>query len=333
VVKAVATALLVLIGAALAVAGALAIVGQAASGAQPWDSELSDNMVFAKAIPFALGLGVAVGLFVPWGWIGRGILAVGFVFAVPTGVWQYLGGILSQAQPVPAGKILLDAAAPVPLYVFYRLHYVGGALILFSVAAYSASWWARSARRIWTPRGWRLGGLFRELPRAIRAAVARRYRLDGQPAAAGSAEFAYYEKIESFPYWESAIGLITITGLVKALRYVFPVPGPVLFVASTLHVAAMVAILILLLDRMRSIIANARRGPRVVLALLVLLWAAGNLVLSYFFVISAFGAHTATKEGLPAQAALLLGGVIVAILAAILAWQSVRAIGGRAAAG
>lgn len=330
--KVVAKWIVLLIAAALAVAGAMAIAAQSASGAQPWDSELSDNMMFAKAIPFALGLGIAAGLFDRWAFLGKWVLAVGFLLAVPTGIWQYLGGILSQRYPVPAGRILLDAAAPIPLYVFYRLHYIGGALILFSVAAFSTGWWVRSGRRVWTPRGWRLGGLLRELPRAIRAALARRYGLGGEAPRAGSTEFAYYEKIVSFPYWETAIGLITITGLLKALRYVLPVPGPVLFVASTLHVTAMVAILILLLDLMRSRIADVRLMARPVLALLVLLWAALNLVLSYFFVTSAVGAHTATKEGLPAQAALLLGGLIVAILAAILVWQSVRAIGGRAAA-
>jgi hypothetical protein len=49
------------LGLALTLAGLLGIAGQAFSGAQPWDGELSDNLIFAKAIPFALGLGVMVG--------------------------------------------------------------------------------------------------------------------------------------------------------------------------------------------------------------------------------------------------------------------------------
>ena len=54
--------LFVIAGLALAAFGVVTAVGQAASGAQPWSEELSDNFVFIKVLPFVLGLGVAVGL-------------------------------------------------------------------------------------------------------------------------------------------------------------------------------------------------------------------------------------------------------------------------------
>ncbi len=53
-----------------------------------------------------------------------------------------------------------------------------------------------------------------------------------------------------------------------------------------------------------------------------LLWAAVNVVIAYLFVTNAFVAKTAIKEGLPAQAALLLGGALIAVFAVTLAWQS-----------
>jgi hypothetical protein len=55
-----------------------------------------------------------------------------------------------------------------------------------------------------------------------------------------------------------------------------------------------------------------------------LLWAAVNVVLAYFFVTNAFVAKTAIKEGLPAQAALLLGGALIAVFAVALARQSLQ---------
>ena len=54
--------LVALVAIALAVSGAVATLGQAGSGAQPWDEELSDNFVFVKVIPFALALGLALGI-------------------------------------------------------------------------------------------------------------------------------------------------------------------------------------------------------------------------------------------------------------------------------
>jgi len=61
-------------------------------------------------------------------------------------------------------------------------------------------------------------------------------------------------------------------------------------------------------------------------AILELLWAAVNVVIAYLFITNAFVAKTAIKEGLPAQAALLLGGALIAVFAGTLAWQSLQII-------
>ncbi len=58
--------------------------------------------------------------------------------------------------------------------------------------------------------------------------------------------------------------------------------------------------------------------------LLALLWALANLVLSYFFLVSAFTAKTAAKEGVLAQLSLLVGGVLIAAFAVLLARQCFR---------
>ena len=59
---------------------------------------------------------------------------------------------------------------------------------------------------------------------------------------------------------------------------------------------------------------------KAVVALLGLVWAALNLALGLLMVPNAFLAKTAQHEGLPAQAALLLGGLLIAIFALLLAW-------------
>ena len=258
--------LVALVGVLLTLAGTAAIVGQKTSGAQPWSSELSDNIVFAQAIPFAMGAGVIVGIvmgraggrtarrksdgairrFGPGTAMLHWVTSLGLLLALPTGMWQYLGGIL-------------DATAPIPLYLIYRVHYIGAALILFSTAGFLTDWWLTGDRSLLVPKGQWIGhlrGLAHELPRPVGGALAAVLGLDMKPRAPEAGQFTFYEKVVSFPTWTFVIALITITGLVKALRYVYPVPGPVLFWASTLHVAAMVLIAIKLLDHIRYTLAR-----------------------------------------------------------------------------
>jgi len=58
--------------------------------------------------------------------------------------------------------------------------------------------------------------------------------------------------------------------------------------------------------------------------LLGLLWSLANLVVAYFFVTGAFVAKTAAKEGILAQLSLLLGGVLIAGFAILLARECAR---------
>ena len=59
-------------------------------------------------------------------------------------------------------------------------------------------------------------------------------------------------------------------------------------------------------------------------AVLGLVWSLANLFIAYFFVTSAFVAKTAAKEGILAQLSLLLGGVLIAAFAVLLARECVR---------
>lgn len=258
--------LLGVVGLAATLGGAGAILAQASSGAQPWSAELSDNLVFAKAIPFVLGLGVVVGLllsgqvgarterrkdgalrrFRPATVVGHWVCALGILLALVTGVWQYLGGIL-------------DVEAPVPLYLFYRVHYLGATLLLFTVSAFATRWWLEGDRSLLVPSGqWirHLRGLAHELPRPLGTMLAGLLGLDMRRRPPLVDQFTYYEKVVSFPTWTFVIALITVTGVVKAMRYVFPVPGPVLFWASTIHVAAMVLMAVKVLDHLRYTFAR-----------------------------------------------------------------------------
>ncbi len=68
-------------------------------------------------------------------------------------------------------------------------------------------------------------------------------------------------------------------------------------------------------------------------AVLGLVWSLANLVIAYFFVTSAFVAKTAAKEGILAQLSLLIGGVLIAAFAILLARECVRMFSRADAAG
>lgn len=63
---------------------------------------------------------------------------------------------------------------------------------------------------------------------------------------------------------------------------------------------------------------------RPLVAVLGLVWSLANLAIAYFFVTSAFVAKTAAKEGIVAQLSLLLGGVLIAAFAILVALECVR---------
>jgi cytochrome b subunit of formate dehydrogenase len=256
-------ALAALVGAAVAVFAFITIAAQQSSGVQPWSNELSDNIFFARTIPFVLGAGIAFGMlgaaladrarhtrqghvrrFSRATIFGHWLITLGFVLALPTGVWQYLGGVI-------------DKELPIPLHLIYRVHYIGAAIILFCITYFLAYWWQTGHHGLLVPRGqWRnhLRAFTHELPPALGQRVARTLRLQtGDAGADGAGQFSYYETAFSFPTWTIALGLITITGLIKALRYLLPVPGPILWGASTLHVAAMVLLVLKVLDHMRYV--------------------------------------------------------------------------------
>ena len=92
----------------------------------------------------------------------------------------------------------------------------------------------------------------------LRSRFASLLRLDLRQPAGSPGAFTFYEKVFQFPGWSAALTLITVTGLVKLLRYTIPVPGGVLLLASTFHVAAMV--LILMDGDLRVFLRQASKG-------------------------------------------------------------------------
>src|SRR6266545_3688080 len=171
------TWLLVVAGLVVTAIGVMTVVGQAGSGG-------------------------AVRRWSPGTVFGHAVLTLGFVLALPTGMWQYLGGIL-------------DVDLPIPLYLFYRVHYIGASIVLFAVAAFVSYLWMTGDRSLLVPRGeWgrHLLGLAYELPPSLRGRYAKLLRIDLSQPRPPAGKFSFYENVVEFPSWSILLALITITG-------------------------------------------------------------------------------------------------------------------------
>jgi cytochrome b subunit of formate dehydrogenase len=246
-----------------------------ASANQPWGQTLGDNFMFARSMPFTLGLGVALGyaratwpravsvrrpdavrrfgkstIWLHW------LATLAVLAGLATGAWQYLKG-------------LLDVSSPINMALVYRVHYIAASLLLLIIALVVTDWWLRRENALAVPKGsWirTLRGLSHELPRPLGGALAYLLGLDLRRAAPPTEQFTAYERAISFPTWVIALVLITITGILKAMRYIYPIPGDILYWVSAIHVGAMVVLAIKVLDHFRYVIAPSRWGMMVAMA-------------------------------------------------------------------
>jgi len=255
------------IGLLVTLLGMIGAYQQGNGPTQPWSELLHDNVVFAKMLPFLVGIGLVLGAvqaLLAWspgvetrpGWIRRfapstvtthWINALGFLIALGTGTVQYLTGLLHQPPPVP-------------LWQVYRLHYVGASLMVLIATTWITQRLLTADYRL-LPRGsWarHFRGLAAELPGPLSATVLYAVGLKPGRAALPAGQFTYYEKMVDFPFWAILLALILASGLLKAMRYLYPLPGEVVHVASVVHVVAMGLLALKLLDHLRYMLTPSR---------------------------------------------------------------------------
>ena len=224
-----------------------------ASGTQPWGQMLGDNFLFARALPFTLGLGVS-GF-----WKARGALAAApnaarrtgairrfarrarsgctalaahrGLLGMATGGWQYLKGLLDVTSPVSMAH---GVPRPLPRRVAADLRHRRCSSPTGGCAA-KTRWACRKGSWIRTLRG-----LAHELPRPLgddRSAICSASTCGAPPRRPSSSR--YYERADLVPDCGSyRIGLIMLTGIIKAMRYIYPIPGDILYWVSAIHVGA-----------------------------------------------------------------------------------------------
>jgi hypothetical protein len=345
--------ILLVAGIALFVVGIGVSYAEWTSGVQPWGQLLTDNFLFARSLPFTIGLAIVGGYWRASGWrfgvtesrpdgaIRRfarstvwlhALAGLALVTLIATGGWQYLKGLLGVDSPIDMGTV-------------YRLHYIAASLLIFVTILLVTDWLLRGEQALTVGKGQMirsLRGLAHELPRPLGTSFGYLLGLDLRRTPPPTEQFTFYERTVSFPTWELTIGLIILTGAIKAFRYVVPIPGDVLYWVSAIHVGSGVLLGMKLLDHLRYVLAPSRWPmmaamasgwiPRAYLwALLGLFYALLSIYVGYLFITSAIGPKLAQK-GVLLQAPPLLGGIALAVLAIPLLWNCVRLVTSRARA-
>jgi hypothetical protein len=261
--------ILLALGAVLFVVGLAVSLMEWSSGAQPWGQLLGDNFMFARTLPFTIGLGIVVGYWKASGaplstqrrasdgairrfatstvWL-HALAGVSVVALIGTGGWQYLKGLLAAETPIYMGTV-------------YRIHYFAASLLIFATVAFITDWWLRGEQALTPGKGQSirtLRGLAHELPKPLGTLLAYGLGLDLRRPAPPTEQFTYYERLISFPLWELSIGLVMLTGIIKAVRYIYPIPGDILYWVSAVHVGAGVLLSLKVLDHLRYVLAPSR---------------------------------------------------------------------------
>jgi cytochrome b subunit of formate dehydrogenase len=239
------------------------------SGVQPWGQLLTDNFLFARSLPFTVGLAIALGYWRASGWksgtehragdqairrfapstiVLHVLAALAVVTLIATGGWQYLKGLTGSDSPIYMGTV-------------YRIHYIAASLLIFVTVTVVTDWLLRGEKSLTIGKGQfirTMRGLAHELSKPLGTILGYGLGLDLRRAPPHTEQFTYYERGVSFPTWELAIALIIVTGVIKAMRYIYPIPGDVLYWVSAIHVGSGVLLGLKFLDHLRYVLSPSR---------------------------------------------------------------------------
>jgi hypothetical protein len=143
----------------------------------------------------------------------------------------------------------------------YRIHYIAASLLIFVSVTLVTDWLLRNEKSLTIGKGQfirSMRGLAHELPKPLGTTIGYALGLDLRRAPPPTEQFTYYERGVSFPTWELATALIVVTGVIKAMRYVYPIPGDLLYWISAIHVGSGVLLGLKLLDHLRYVLSPSR---------------------------------------------------------------------------
>jgi len=180
---------------------------------------------------------------------------------------------------VTGAMILQWTERALELRLVFVIHYFGAALTLFAIFNHLTRHGVSGGTGLIPKRFTVIRDLIGELleytglfgpegavlriswPKALRQPVARYVRalLGYKPGDAG--KYLATEQTLSYPPWTTLIGLIVVTGLIKELKYVYVIPGPVIATATAIHDLTTIAIGVMLIIHLLPLLLVPANWP------------------------------------------------------------------------
>lgn len=179
---------------------------------------------------------------------------------------------------VTAAWLLGWIGNPLSLEVTYVLHMMGAGLTLGAVSYHLAYQWTGGGRGLIPTSGRDVRnalaesvsytGIYRglrgafgiQLPRPVRQPFGRVLRrLHIVPDRSG--KYLATERVLSYPIWAVLVGLIVVTGVVKSLHYVYPLPTALREAMTFLHDGATIFLVIFLVFHVGALVLVPRNWP------------------------------------------------------------------------
>jgi thiosulfate reductase cytochrome b subunit len=238
------------------------------------------DVLFARLLPFLLGGGIALALLQR----GRG-------HRVPAHTanslqrheltevithWMNAAGI--GLGLITAAWLLRWLNNPFSLATTYALHFLGAGLTVTAVAHHVAYQVVGGGSGLLPRSGADVKNAFAEvvgytgvyrgmrgvfgiqLPAAVRRPfqrVLRRYDITPEPAD----KYLATEKVLSYTVWAALIAIVVVTGIVKTLAYVVPLPGGLRNAMTILHDGVTIFIVIFLVIHVAALVLVPRNWP------------------------------------------------------------------------
>jgi cytochrome b subunit of formate dehydrogenase len=242
----------------------------------------NDALLFARVLPFVAALGIGFGVWQAKTSLRRTTPAdattvirhdVGTVVAHWTNGVGFIVGIITGAM------VLRWIQRPDDIRLLFFIHYVGASLVIFGIASHLAQHFVTGGMGL-LPRSFRevreglgevieytgifgpTGAAFRlNLPKGIRQPIAEILAAFGIKPPKRLGKYLPAEKVFSYLPWAVIITVIVFTGLVKAGRYLYPIPASFVAQMTMLHDLFTALAVVMLIVHLAAVTLAPRNWP------------------------------------------------------------------------
>ncbi len=267
----------------LVLVGAASAQTAGTDGWPPQTALFNDARFLALSAPFLVALGIVVGIAQARSDARRGgdaILGEKVRRHDTTSIIAHWTNALGLILGLVTGAMVLGwTDRVVELRIVFMIHYLGAALILFAIFNHLTRHGVSGGTGLIPKSLTIIRDLIGELleyaglfgpegaalripwPKAIRQPIAKYARalLGYKPSEHG--KYLATEQTLSYPPWSTLIVLITVTGLIKLGKYVYPIPGPILASATAIHDLTALAIGVMLVIHLLPLLLIPANWP------------------------------------------------------------------------